>query len=186
MPFILILIAILIAVPVLLYNMLIRRKNEVDNIFGTMDAMLKKRHDLIPNLVETVKKYMDYEKETLTEITRLRAQAVGGDFTNDEKVAIESRLGSSMRGLMIAVENYPNLKANESFNHLQDSWNEVEEQIAASRRAYNGAVTSYNNAIEMFPSNIIANFLNYQPKNVFEIPEEQRENISAKEMFDNK
>jgi len=185
MPFILILLLLLIVVPVLLYNMLIRRKNEVDNIFGTMDAMLKKRHDLIPNLVETVKEYMDYEKETLTEITRLRAQAVGGDFTDNERVAIESQLGSRMKGLMIAVENYPDLKANDSFNHLQDSWNEVEEQIAASRRAYNGAVTSFNNAIEMFPSNLIANYLDYQPKNVFEIPEEQRENISAKELFDN-
>jgi len=183
MPFLFLILIVAILVPVLLYNMLIRRKNEVDNIFGTMDAMLKKRHDLIPNLVETVKEYMDYEKETLTEITRLRAQAVGGDLSNDEKVAIESRLGSRMSGLMIAVENYPNLKANESFNHLQDSWNEVEEQIAASRRAYNSAVTSYNNGIEMFPSNIIANYLNYQPKNVFEIPEEQRENISAKELF---
>lgn len=185
MPFILILLVMLIVVPVLLYNMLIRRKNEVDNIFGTMDAMLKKRHDLIPNLVETVKEYMNYEKETLTEITRLRAQAVGGNLSDNEKVAIESRLGSKMSGLMIAVENYPDLKANDSFNHLQDSWNEVEEQIAASRRAFNGAVTSYNNAIEMFPSNLIANYLNYQPKNVFEIPEEQRENISAKEIFGN-
>jgi len=183
MPFIVVLLLILVIVPVLLYNMLIRRKNEVDNIFGTMDAMLKKRHDLIPNLVETVKEYMDYEKETLIEITRLRAQAVGGDLTDNEKVAIESRLGSKMSGLMIAVENYPDLKANDSFNHLQDSWNEVEEQIAASRRAYNGAVTSYNNAIEMFPSNLIANYLNYQLKNVFEIREEQRENISAKELF---
>jgi len=183
MAFILILLFILIIVPVLLYNMLIRRKNEVDNIFGTMDAMLKKRHDLIPNLVETVKEYMDYEKETLTEITRLRAQAIGGDLSDNDRVAIESQLGKRMSGLMIAVENYPNLKANESFNHLQDSWNEVEEQIAASRRAYNAAVTSYNNGIEMFPSNLIANYLNYQPKNVFEIPEEQRANISAKELF---
>lgn len=185
MPFLFLILVLFILVPVLLYNMLIRRKNEVDNIFGTMDAMLKKRHDLIPNLVETVKQYMDYEKETLTEITRLRAQAVGGNLSDNEKVAIESRLGSRMSGLMIAVENYPNLKANESFNHLQNSWNEVEEQIAASRRAYNGAVTSYNNAIEMFPSNIIANYLNYQPKNVFDIPEEQRKNISAKEIFNN-
>jgi len=183
MPIIAVLLIIIGIVPIFLYNMLIRRKNEVDNIFGTMDAMLKKRHDLIPNLVETVKEYMDYEKETLTEITRLRAQAVGGDLSDNEKVAIESRLGSKMSGLMIAVENYPDLKANDSFNHLQDSWNEVEEQIAASRRAYNGAVTSYNNAIEMFPSNIIANAINYQPKNVFEIPEEERENISAKELF---
>jgi len=185
MPVLLIIIAALIAVPVLLYNTLIRRKNEVDNIFGSMDAMLKKRHDLIPNLVETVKEYMDYEKETLTEITRLRAQAISGDLSDSDKVAIESKLGGQMKGLMIAVENYPNLKANESFNHLQNSWNEVEEQISASRRAYNSAVTSYNNAIEMFPSNLMANYLNYQPKNVFEIPEEQRENISAKELFNN-
>ena len=168
---------------VMLYNMLIRRKNEVDNIFGTMDAMLKKRYDLIPNLVETVKEYMEYEQETLVEITKLRSQAISGDVSADDKVAIENKLGGRMRGLMIAVENYPNLKANESFAKLQDSWNEVEEQIAASRRAYNGAVTNYNNAIEMFPSNIIANFLNYQQKQVFEIPEEQRENISAKDLF---
>ncbi len=178
-----ILIIILVAVVAFMYNSLIRRKNQVDNIFGSMDAMLKKRYDLIPNLVETVKEYMTYEKETLTEITKLRAQAISGTASADEKVQIENALGRRMGGLMVAVENYPNLKANESFQKLQDSWSDVEEQISAARRAYNSAVTDYNNAVEMFPTNFIANFMGYQTKKVFEIPEEERENISAKDLF---
>jgi len=128
---------------------------------------------------------MNFEKDTLTEITALRAQALNDDLSDNDRVNLENKLGGKMTGIMVAVEDYPNLKANENFRHLQYSWNEVEEQISASRRAYNAAVTSYNNAIEMFPSNLIANYLSYQPKKVFEIPEEQRRNISAKDLFNN-
>jgi len=181
--FILLGIAALVAV---LYNKLIRSKNQVENVFGALDALLKKRYDLIPNLVDVTKEYMKYEKETLVEITRLRTQAMSGNISDSEKMQINDKIGRLGRGLMIAVENYPNLKANESFAHLQSQWSEVEEQISAGRRAYNGAVTDYNNAIEMFPTNLMANAMNYQRKDVLETAEEERENISAKDLFNPK
>ena len=166
-----------------LYNSLINRKNQVDNAFGSIDALLKKRLDLLPNLVEVVKQYMKHERETLTEVTAMRAKALDPELSADAKIDLASKLGGKMGGIMVAVENYPDLKANTNFLQLQGSWNEVEEQISAARRAYNAAVTSYNNGVEMFPTNIFANMMGYKLKKVFEITEQERENISAKDLF---
>jgi LemA protein len=148
-----------------------------------MDAMLKKRYDLIPNLVETVKVYMKFERDTLTQISELRTKAMSGTLSSDDKVAVENQLSGMMKGVMVAVENYPDLKSSEQFSLLQRSWNETEEQISASRRAYNSAVTQYNNTIEKFPSNLLASAFNHKRKQVFEIPEAERQNVSAKTMF---
>lgn len=175
--------AVLIIFVIALYNNLVRKKNDVENAFGSMDAMLKKRYDLIPNLVETVKEYMKHEKNLLTEITELRAKAVTGEISNDERVELENKIVKSMAGIMVAVENYPDLKANQNFLQLQGAWNEVEEQISASRRAYNASVTTYNNGVETFPSNVMAGIMNYGRKAVFEIPEEERQNLNAKDLF---
>ena len=175
--------AVLIIIVVAIYNNLVRKKNDVENAFGSMDAMLKKRYDLIPNLVETVKEYMKHEKNLLTEITELRAKAVTGEISSDERVELENKIVKSMAGIMVAVENYPDLKANQNFLQLQGAWNEVEEQISASRRAYNASVTTYNNGVETFPSNVIAGIINYKRKAVFEIPEEERQNLNAKDLF---
>jgi len=175
--------AVLIIIVIALYNNLVRKKNDVENAFGSMDAMLKKRYDLIPNLVETVKEYMKHEKNLLTEITELRAKAVTGEISNDERVELENKIVKSMAGIMVAVENYPDLKANQNFLQLQGAWNEVEEQISASRRAYNASVTTYNNGVETFPSNVMAGIMNYKRKAVFEIPEEERQNLNANDLF---
>ena len=181
----LVIIGIVLLLFIVMYNSLVGKKNNVENAFGSVDVMLKKRYDLIPNLVETVKQYMTHEKETLTQITELRTQAMTGGMSSNEKVALENQLTKALGGIMIAVENYPDLKASNNFEMLQRSWNEAEEQISAARRSYNAAVTTYNNGVEMLPTNVIAKMLNYTRKEVFEIPETERQNISAKSLFDN-
>ncbi|WP_316849838.1 LemA family protein [Pedobacter agri] len=167
------------------YNSLIGKKNQVTNAFSAIDVMLKKRFDLIPNLVEVVKQYTNYESETLSKIVELRTKVAAGNISDAEKAQIDSQLSSSVKGLMVNVENYPDLKANTNFINLQTTWTESEEQIAAARRTYNAAVTDYNNSIMMFPGNLFAGALNFQPVPVLETAAEERRNISAKELFDN-
>jgi LemA protein len=166
-----------------LYNTLIVKKNQVTNVFGAMDALLKKRYDLIPNLVSSVKTYMEYEKGTLTQITELRAKAVSGNLSDEDKVDLENKMSKLLGSIKIAVENYPDLKANQNFLQLQAALNEVEEQISAARRAYNAVVTEYNNAVEMFPTNMVAGMMGLTQKKVFEIPEEERKAVNVGEMF---
>ena len=173
----------IIIIVAMMYNGLINKKNQVENAFGGMDAQLKKRYDLIPNLVSSVQTYMKHEADTLTQITDLRTKALSGDITDDQKVDLDNMITSKLGGIMVAVENYPDLKASENFNQLQRSLNEVEEQISASRRAYNATVTSYNNSVEMFPTNIIAGMMSMKHKNVFEIPDSERENVDVGELF---
>lgn len=180
---VLIVLAVLIPGAVRMYNVLIGRKNEVSNVFGSVDAMLKKRYDLIPNLIAAVQRYMQHEAELLTSITKMRAKAISGDLSDDEKIEINNRISQALGGILIAVENYPDLKASQNFLHLQASLNEVEEQISASRRAYNAAVTAYNNAVEMFPGNIMAMVMGYDTKPVLETPAAERRNISVKKLF---
>lgn len=168
---------------ILMYNSLVSKKNQVENIFASVDTQLKKRYDLIPNLVASVSKYMEHEKSLLTEVTKLRAEANKPNISDEHKIALDAKMTSALGSIMIAVENYPDLKANENVMHLQRSLNEVEEQIAASRRAYNQAVTDYNNAIEMIPTNFMASAMNYRRKEVFEITEGERKNVNVKELF---
>lgn len=179
----LIIIAIFIIVLILMYNTLVGKKNQVENIFASMDVQLKKRYDLIPNLIASVKEYMKHEKSLLEEVTSLRAQAINPSISENDQIQIENKLTKAMGGLMVAVEAYPELKANENVLQLQSSLNEVEGQISASRRAYNQAVTDYNNAIEMIPTNFMANIMGYKRKDVFEIEEIQRDNINVKDLF---
>jgi len=128
-------VGVLLLICIIIYNSLVGKKNQVLNVFATIDALLKKRYDLIPNLIATVKTYMQHERETLTEITELRAKAVSGQISDDEKVALDNKLSQMLGGIMVAVENYPDLKANQNFLQLQGSLNEIEEQISAARRA---------------------------------------------------
>jgi LemA protein len=165
---------------VMLFNTLIGRKNRVSYAFASIDAMLKKRYDLIPNIVTVVEKYMAYERKVLEELTSLRAKAVSGNFDDAEKITLDKQISGALRSIIAVAENYPALKANENFLHLQKSLNEVEEQISASRRAYNAAVTDYNNAIEMFPFNLAATMMSYKQKAWFEIPEEERKPVIIK------
>ena len=172
-----------IVIIVFLYNSLVAKKNQVINVFGTIDVMLKKRYELLPKLISTVKTYMKHERELLEEITKMRAKAVSGRLSNDEKVDLDNKVTKALGGIMIAVENYPDLKANQNFLKLQGAMNEIEEQISAARRAYNAAVTDYNNAVEMFPTNIVASMMSYKLKKVFEIDQQQREDIDADKLF---
>ncbi len=166
-----------------LYNSLVAKKNQVKNVFATIDALLKKRFDLVPNLVAAVKTYMKHEAGTLTRITELRAQAVSGNLSDDEKVNLDNQMSKLMGGIMVAVENYPDLKASQNFLQLQGSLNEIEEQISAARRAYNAAVTDYNNALEMFPTNMLASMMHYKQKALFEITEQERQNVNVGALF---
>lgn len=174
---------LLILIIVSMYNGLVRKRNEVDNAFGGMDVQLKKRYDLIPNLVSTVKQYASHEKELLTKVTELRSKATSGTLNSDEKVAIDNQISAGMKGIMVAVENYPDLKANENFMNLQRTLNEVESQISAARRTYNAVITDFNNAVQSFPKNIIAGMMHLKTKQVFEIPETERQNVNVKDLF---
>jgi LemA protein len=182
-----VLVAFVIGLPLLIfavmYNSLVGKRNQVDNVFATVDALLKKRYDLIPNLVATVKQYMQHESKTLTDISALRARATSGGLSSDEAVDVNNRMSQALRGLMVQVEAYPNLRASENFQQLQASLNEIEEQLSAARRAFNAAVTDLNNAVEMFPTNIIAGMAGFKRRTLFEIPEEERQNVSVKELF---
>lgn len=180
---ILIVIGVLILVYFVMYNSLVGKKNQVENAFSGMDVMLKKRYDLIPNLVSTVKQYMEHERGTLTDITELRSKALSGNLSDDERVSLDNKISKAIGGIMVAVENYPDLKASENFINLQRSLNEIEEQISASRRNYNASVLDYNNAVEMVPTSLVAAMMNYRRKEMFEIPEEQRANVDVGDLF---
>lgn len=175
-------VVVLLLIVIVMYNSLIGKKNQVENVFGSIDALLQKRYDLIPGLVATVKQYAAHEESVLTEVTKLRSKILESTDT-DNKVVLDNQLSATLGGLMVQVEQYPELKANENFIQLQKSLNEIEEQISAARRAYNATVTEYNNAIEMFPTNFIAIGLGYQRKQVFIAAPEHRENVDVKELF---
>lgn len=181
----LVIIGFIFLIGIFFYNSLIGKKNQVTNAFSAIDVMLKKRFDLIPNLVEVVKQYTTYEQGTLTKIVELRSKAGSPNISNVEKADLDAQLSSSVKGLMVNIENYPDLKANTNFINLQTTWTESEEQIAAARRTYNASVTDYNNAIMMFPGSLFAGMLNFQAIAVLETAAEERKNISAKELFNN-
>lgn len=179
----LIILGIIIIILVLMYNSLINKKNQVENIFASVDTQLKKRYDLIPNLVASVQQYMEYERSILEKVTQLRTQAMKPNISDEQKIALDAQMSAALGSIMVAVENYPDLKANENIMQLQNTLHEVEAQIAAARRAYNQAVTDYNNALEMVPTNFMAQWMHYTRKTVFEISDDERKNVNIKELF---
>ena len=181
--FVIVIALILLLVFVSVFNSLTNKKNQVTNAFGTIDVQLKNRYDLIPNLVATVQQYATHEKELLTKITGLRSKALQHDLAPEDRVNLDNQISSALSGLMVAVENYPDLKASQNFIDLQRSLNEVESQIAAARRAYNAAVTDFNNAIEMFPGNLLAGMMLLKSKQVFTATETERGNVNVKNLF---
>jgi len=164
------LLVMLLAI-VFLYNNLIQKKNAVNNAFYSMDVMLRKRYDLIPQLVDTVKGYMIHEQQVLSQLTGLRQQAMSTNMDINSKVALDNQVNNALQQIFVSFEKYPELKASQNFLKLQGAINETEEQLAASRRFYNAAVNDYHNAIEMFPSSIIASWMNLQQKAYFNIPD---------------
>jgi len=184
-PTIIIIVAIGLVLLIIIgmYNSLIRARNEVDNAFGGMDVQLKKRYDLIPNIVASVKQYAIHEKETLTNLTEMRTKAISGNLSSDEKVALDNQISAGMKSIMVAVENYPDLKASENFLNLQRTLNEVESQISAARRTYNAVVTYFNNAVQTFPKSIMAGMMHLKRKEVFIIQEAEREVVNVNNLF---
>jgi LemA protein len=178
----LVILLIIVLYVIYLYNTMIRRNNVTEKAFGAVDAMLKKRYDLIPNLVETVRQYMIHEASVLEEVTRLRSNLPGALPGNDT-IALHNDISKKLSRLMVSVENYPDLKASLNFLRLQGSWNEAEEQIAAARRYYNTAVAEYNDSIQTFPARLIARMVAFNAKKVLETPENERGNIHAGELF---
>jgi LemA protein len=166
------------------YNRIVRRENQIDEAHGSIQTNLKKRHDLIPNLVSTVQEYADHESETLERVVELRNRAQSGNLTEQERQQVETQLSGALDRLMVQVEDYPDLNASDNFEQLQRSLNEVEEQLSASRRFYNAAVTQYNDSIETFPANVIAKTFNFEERAVFETEEHERETPNVGALFD--
>lgn len=175
---------VIVLLLVLIYNNLVGKKNQVANAFSSIDVLLKKRFDLIPNLTKTVKRYMQHESDVLTQVTDMRTKALSGHMTDAETVDMDQKVSSALGKIMLVAENYPELKASETFVNLQASLNEVEEQISAARRAYNASVKDYNNALEMFPSNMVARLMGYQEKVFFEIDAREAQPLDVGQLLD--
>ncbi len=170
-------IAVVVAIWVVgIYNGLVRLRNEVKNAWSQIDVQLKRRYDLIPNLLETVKGYMTHERETLEAVTKARQQAVNFNGSVADQAKMENMLSQTLKSLFAVAESYPDLKANQNFLALQEELTSTENKIAFSRQFYNDNVLTLNNKVEMFPSNIIAGMFSFSKADFFEVdsPEEKQ------------
>lgn len=174
-------LAVLVIALISIYNALIRLRNQVKNAWSQIDVQLKRRHDLIPNLIETVKGYMKHERDTLENITRYRSQAMDAGSVG-EKSKAESLLSGALGQLRVQIENYPDLKANQNFLSLQEELTGTENRISFARQAYNDQVLFFNNKIQMFPSNIVAGMFGFKEEEFFQI-EDQKEKEVPKVSF---
>ena len=174
----LIILVVLVAIgfyAISIYNRLVKNRQMVEEGWSGIDLQLKRRTDLIPNMMETVKGYMSHERELLEEIARLRSQAQGAaNGTPGERGPIEAALSGALGRLFAVVENYPDLKANENFLDFQHTLREIEDQIQMSRRYYNGATRNMNILVESFPSNLVANMFKFRKSDYFEIDDGER------------
>jgi LemA protein len=169
-------IALLVIWLIGLYNGLVRLRNRRQNAFADIDVQLRQRHDLVPQLVETVKGYAAHEKDLLMKVTEARNAAMTAT-TIDGKIAAEQQLSHALAGLKVQVEAYPDLKANQNFLQLQEELSDIENKLAASRRFFNGATTEYINAVESFPGNLIAKNFGFKREIMFDLGEETRKNM---------
>jgi LemA protein len=180
---ILIVIGVFALVLIMMYNSLIRLKNRVDEAWSDIDVQLKRRYDLIPNLVETVKGYASHEKETFERVVQARNAAMSaqsGAGGAKEQAQAENALSSTLKSIFALAESYPDLKANQNFLELQRELSDTENKIMASRRFYNGNVRDFNTKLQIFPTNIIGNMLGFKDREYFEIEEpEQKENVKV-------
>ena len=178
MVWVFIVIAVVVAV-ILMYNGLVQSKKKVENAWGQIDIQLQRRFDLIPNLVEAVKGYMQHEEETLTKVTELRTSWANAQ-TVSEKADLENQLSGALKTIMAVSENYPDLKANQNFNTLQEELRSTENKISYARQFYNDTVTMYNTKLQVIPTNIIAGMFNFQPEELFKTTsEEARQNVKV-------
>lgn len=163
---------------VVLYNGLIKLKNRTDEAWSDIDVQLKRRYDLIPNLINTVKGYAKHEKELFERVTQARTAAMGIKNPAD-KAQAENMLSGTLKSLFAVAENYPDLKANQNFLELQRELTDTEDKIQASRRFYNGNVRDFNIKIEKFPNNLVANALHFKKRDFFEIDEGEKEPVKV-------
>jgi len=175
---ILIVIALLLVWLIALYNGLVVLKNRCDEAWSDIDIQLKRRYDLIPNLIETVKGYAKQEKEVFTKVTEARASAMQATAPA-EKAKAENALSETLKSLFAVSENYPDLKSSQNFLQLQTELTDTEDKIQASRRFYNANVLSFNNRLQVFPSNIFAGMLGYQKRTFFEVAEGEKEPVKV-------
>ncbi len=166
-------VVILVVWAVSIYNNLVRMRNNRENAFANIDVQLKQRHDLIPQLVSTVKGYAAHEKSVLENVTAARSAAMGATTIND-KIKAENKLSSALAGLRVSLEAYPDLKANQNFLQLQNEISDVENKLAATRRFFNSATKELNNAVQTFPNNVLAGMFGFQKEPMFEIPQEEK------------
>lgn len=181
---VLIVLGVLLLWIILTYNGLVRSKNHVDEALSDIDVQLKRRYDLIPNLVETVKGYMTHERETLVKLTEARTSAMAvhdnKNATLAQKEAAENQLSGTLKTLFAVTENYPDLKASQNFLQLQDEISDTENKIQASRRFYNGNVRDFNTKIQTFPTNIFAGMMHFVKYEFFAAAENERANVQVK------
>lgn len=173
----------LLIIWIVLRNIMVGRRNQVQFAEGSIDAMLKQRFDLVPNLVAAVDRYMTHERSVLESVTQARAKAMAGPLSVAEAAELDKVVTPGIRTLLAVAENYPDLKASQNFLHLQASLNETEAQIAAARRAFNAAATKFNDGCGMFPLSVAAASMGLRPICVFSIPEAERQSPSVKALF---
>jgi len=176
---ILIVVVVLIFIVIGLYNSLVSLRQRVKNAWSQIDVQLQRRFDLIPNLIETVKGYMEHERDVLTKISELRTSWANAGSVK-EKSALDNELSGALKTIMAISENYPDLKANQNFSQLQEELQNTENKIAFSRQFYNDIVTKYNTKLEVVPSNIIASMFGFKPEELFEAEsDEARKNVKV-------
>lgn len=194
MSCIILIVAVLVVLLLLLiplytmYVSLIRKKNKVRESMGGIDVQLKKRYDLIPNILVIANKFMEHERGLITEITNLRTQASNLRADRDtisKKLDLDTQIANKMGQLMVNVENYPQLKSDQTMIQAMQTYSEVEEHIAAARRFYNSAVNDLNNSVEIFPSSVIASALNIKAYPFFEVEESAKKSVNAADFFRN-
>jgi len=178
----LVILAILVSIVIGIYNGLVRARNEVKSAWSSIDVQLKRRYDLIPNLVETVKGYAAHERQTLDAVIKARQQAVSFTGGVEQRAQVENALTQTLRSLFALAEAYPDLKANQNFLGLQEELSSTENKIGFARQFYNDAVMHYKNRIEMFPSNIIAGMFNFKAEPFFEL-ESAQERVAPQVKF---
>ncbi|HEY6271912.1 MAG TPA: LemA family protein [Terriglobales bacterium] len=177
---ILVVIGLLLLIPAGMYNSLIQLRVRADSAWSDIDVQLKRRHDLIPNLVETVKGYAAHEKGTFENIAKFRSQAMQAT-TPADKAQAENQLTGALKSLFAVAENYPELKASEQFTGLQNSLNSIEDNIQNARRYYNAVIRDYNTRVQTFPTNLLAGMFGFQTKQFFEVDSPaDRENVQVK------
>ncbi|MFT5599860.1 MAG: LemA protein [Flavobacteriales bacterium] len=177
-------VVFLIIIAIAISNKIVGLKNQTAQAFGSIEIYLKKRFDLIPSLVAMVNKYLAHEKEIMLNVTELRSK-VDKAQGQQEKIEASNELTRVMGGLNINVESYPELKADTQFTHLQYELTDIENQISAARRAYNAAVTVYNNKIQMFPASVIAGMRNDKRELLLEIPKEEQKEVDVNSLLNN-